>query len=39
MSAALLRATLAEVALCGKEAVLLRLEEILSRYVNAIDLP
>jgi LAS superfamily LD-carboxypeptidase LdcB len=39
LSAALLRAALAEAALSGKEAVLARLEEILSRYVNAIDLP
>jgi LAS superfamily LD-carboxypeptidase LdcB len=39
LTAALLRAALAEAALRGKEAVLARLEEILSRYVNSIDLP
>jgi LAS superfamily LD-carboxypeptidase LdcB len=39
VSAALLRTVLAEVALSGKERVLARLEEILSRYVNSIDLP
>jgi LAS superfamily LD-carboxypeptidase LdcB len=39
LTAALLRAALTEAALCGKDAVLARLEEILSRYVNAIDLP
>jgi LAS superfamily LD-carboxypeptidase LdcB len=39
LRAELLRTVLAEVALSGKERVLARLEEILSRYVNAIDLP
>jgi LAS superfamily LD-carboxypeptidase LdcB len=39
LSVALLREAIGEANLSGKEAVLARLEEIVSRYVNSIDLP
>jgi LAS superfamily LD-carboxypeptidase LdcB len=39
LSVALLREALGEAGLSGKQAVLARLDEIVARYVNAIDLP
>jgi hypothetical protein len=39
LSVALLREVIGAVNLSGKDAVLARLEEIVSRYVNSIDLP